>query len=103
MRTNNLILVAAASVLFVISGTLIIRGVRDYYIKRDLKNKDVVTVNRDGERDEEVELSGYFEGYYESDEDPDSYLQNDPFRDICSQFEAEEGTVVVYSNIVCFK
>lgn len=103
MRTSNLTLVIVALILFVISIGLITRGIGDYYANRDLKNKDMVTVDKVEEGDEEVELSGYFEGYYGSDENPDSYLRNDPFRDICSQVDAEEGTAVVYSNVVCFK
>jgi len=103
MRTGNLILIFIALVLFVISGVLITKGTRDYYISKDSKDQDRVTVNKTEEADEGVELSEYFEGYYESDENPDSFLRNDPFRDICSQVDAEEGTTVVYSNVVCFK
>lgn len=103
MRGNNILLVALALISFVISGVLLIKGIGNHYANRDMENEDVVNVDKDDFVDEEVELSGYFEGYYESDDDPDSYARNDPFRDVCSQVDAEEGTAVVYSNIVCFK
>jgi len=103
MQTNKLIFGVVAIVLFIISGLLITKGVMDYYHNKDVPNKDVVVTENDEEKDDNVELSGYFESYYESDEDSDSYALNDPFREVCSQVEGEEGTTVVLSNIVCYK
>lgn len=103
MQTNNLILGVVAFVLFIVSGFLITRGVLDYYQNRDFKNNDEVATRKNEKGDDEVELSGYFEGYYESDGDLDSYALDDPFREVCSQVEGEEGTTVVLSNIVCYK
>jgi len=101
MRGNNLILAILAIVLFTVSGFLIIRGVGEY-----AKNKDaggsIVVENQEPDDGDDVELSGYFDVGFE-DDSPDSYARNDPFREVCSQVDLEEGTTVVYSNVVCFK
>jgi hypothetical protein len=102
MRGNNLFLAVLALILFTISGILIINGVGVYFKNNDSSEKDVVVENQEPKDNEDVELSGYFDGGFGGDS-PDSYARNDPFREVCSQVDLEEGTTVVYSNVVCFK
>lgn len=96
-------LLSLAFVLFTISSVLIIKGISDNYLNRkSVGDASVLTEGKNGEK--EVELSEYFEDYYSDDEvREDAFSRNDPFRDVCSQVDAEAGATVVYSNIVCFK
>jgi hypothetical protein len=100
MKGNNLILGVLAIIVLSISGVLIARGIADYSKNKD-KGKTAV-VSDIKQKEEEIELTEYYDVGFESD-DPDSYARNDPFREVCSQVDLEEGTTVVYSNVVCFK
>lgn len=102
MRGNNLFLAVLALILFTLSATLIVKGVSVHFKNNDSAKGDIVEENQEPKDNEDVELSGYFDGGFESDS-PDSYARNDPFREVCSQVDLEEGTTVVYSNVVCFK
>lgn len=100
--TTNSLLIVIAAVLLLISIPLIVKGVRDSYLK-GVTESDIEEISINYDKNEEVDVSSYFEDYVSEPDSEDSYLRNDPFRDICSQIEAEEGTVIVYSHVVCFK
>jgi hypothetical protein len=102
MRGNNLILAILALILFTISGFLLVMGIGKYLQNKDLTQEGAVVEDQEPKGNEDVELSGYFDIGFE-DDSPDSYARNDPFREVCSQVDLDEGTTVVYSNIVCFK
>lgn len=102
MRGNSLVVAVFAFILLVISGFLIIRGIGEYAKDKELSRKEAVVDEKETTVNEEVELSEFYEVGFES-ESPDSYSRNDPFREVCSQVDLEEGTTVVYSNVVCFK
>ena len=103
MLRKNPFLIIFLATLFLLSTILLIKGL---FLYRENGTLNVQVEKNDntavGVVNDLPDMEEYFNDDF-SGETSGNYLGPDPFKDICSEVDAPKGSVVVYSNIVCFK